>query len=59
MGNHRKQMKCKRNPEIKVNICWHVENEKKCVTLPKEEAYAIREWVEREGGVVMWFNAVN
>jgi hypothetical protein len=47
-------MKCKRDPKIKVNICWNVRDEKKCATLPKEEAYATRDWVEREGGVVYW-----
>jgi len=52
-------MKVKRDPYIKVNICWEVRNEKKCVTLPKEEAYATRDWAEREGGVVFWFQPVN
>ena len=51
-------MKVKRNPEIRVNICWEVKNEKKCVTLPKEEAYATRDWVEKEGGVTWWFQPV-
>jgi len=51
-------MKVKRNPEIKVNICWEVKDEKKCVTLLKEEAYATRAWVEKEGGVTWWFQAV-
>lgn len=59
MGNSRKQMKCKRDPKIRVNICWHVGEEKKCATLSKEEAYATREWVEKEGGVVMWFQPVD
>ena len=52
-------MKVKRDPRIRVNICWHVGDEKKCATLPKEEAYATREWVEREGGVTMWFQPVD
>ncbi len=51
-------MKVKRDPKIRVNICWEVGDEKKCVTLPKEEAYATREWVEREDGTVMWFQPV-
>lgn len=52
-------MKVKRDPAIKVNICWEVGDEKKCVTLPKEEAYATRDWAERESGVVFWFQPVN
>lgn len=52
-------MKVKRDPKIRVNICWEVGEEKKCVTLSKEEAYATRDWAEREGGVVFWFQPVN
>ncbi len=48
-----------KEPQIRVNICWEVRNEKKCVTLPKAEAYATRDWAEREGGVVFWFQPVN
>jgi hypothetical protein len=38
----------------RINMCWEVRNEKKCATLPLQEAYATRDWVEREGGVVFW-----
>ena len=51
-------MKTKRDPDIKVNICWEVGEEKKCVTMPKEEAYITRKWVEENNGVVFWFNPV-
>jgi hypothetical protein len=46
----------KRNKDLKirVNICYEVGDEKKCVTLSKEEAYATRKWVEESGGVVFW-----
>jgi hypothetical protein len=47
-----------KEPQIRVNICWEVRNEKKCVTLPKAEAYATRDWVEKEGGVCFWFQAL-
>ena len=47
-------MKKYREPKILVNMCWELNREKKCVTLPKEEAYATKEWVEREGGFVYW-----
>jgi hypothetical protein len=52
-------MKKYKDPQIRVNICYHVGDEKKCVTLPKEEAYATRDWVEENDGVVFWFNPVN
>ena len=52
-------MKKYKEPQIRVNICYHVRDEKKCVTLPKEEAYATRDWVEENDGIVFWFNPVN
>jgi hypothetical protein len=51
-------MKKYKDPAIRVNICWEVNNEKKCVTLPKSEAYATRDWVEKQGGVCFWFQAL-
>jgi len=52
------EMKKYKEPNIRVNICWEVHGEKKCVTLPKSEAYATRDWVEKEGGVCFWFQAL-
>lgn len=43
----------------KVNVCWEVKDEKKCVTLSKEEAYATRDWVEKNNGVIWWWQAVD
>jgi hypothetical protein len=47
-------MKKHQQVNIRVNICWEVGDEKKCVTLSKEEAYATKKWVEDNGGVVFW-----
>jgi len=47
-----------KEPCIRVNMCWEVGNEKKCVTLSKEQAYATREWVEKQGGTTFWFQAL-
>ena len=58
LGNPGSEMKKYKDPYIRVNICWEVDNEKKCVTLPKAEAYATREWVEKKGGVCFWFQAL-
>lgn len=52
-------MKKYKEPQIKVNMCWETKDEKKCVTLNKKEAYATREWVEKEGGFVYWFQPVD
>lgn len=51
-------MKKYKEPYIRVNVCYEVGNEKKCVTLPKEQAYATRDWVERNKGVCFWFQAL-
>ena len=51
-------MKCKKDPHIRVNMCWEVKDEKKCVTLSKNDALATRDWVEEQGGVVFWFQAL-
>ena len=47
-------MKKRRQVNIRVNMCWEVGKEKKCVTLSKEEAYATKKWVEDNDGVVFW-----
>ena len=51
----------KRNKDLKlrINMCWEVGDEKKCVTLSKEEAYATKKWVESNDGCVWWFTAVD
>jgi hypothetical protein len=51
-------MKPKKDKPIKVNICWEVGEEKKCVTLNKNEAYATKKWVNEQGGVVFWFQPI-
>ncbi len=47
-----------KEPQIKVNICWQIGDDKKCVTLPKEHAYETRDWVEEQGGCVFGFQAL-
>jgi hypothetical protein len=51
-------MKKYKEPYIRVNICWEVGKEKKCATLSKEQAYATKEWVDKEGGTCFWFQAL-
>ena len=52
-------MKVNKNPNIKVNVCYELKDERKCITLPKKEAYATKDWVEKNGGIVTWFNPVD
>ena len=49
LGNSDQQVKKYKEPRIRVNICWEVGDERKCVTLDKSDAYATREWVEKRG----------
>ena len=46
--------KLKKEFKHRVNLCYEINDEKKCVTLSKEEAYAIKKWVEDSDGVVFW-----
>jgi hypothetical protein len=47
-----------KEPRIRVNMCWQIGDDKKCVTLSKEHAYETRDWVEEQGGCVFWFQAL-
>ena len=58
LGDPSQRVKQVKNSRTRVNICWHVGEERKCVTLDKSDAYATREWVEERGGVVYWFQAL-
>jgi hypothetical protein len=52
-------MRKNKEPRIRVNLCYQLNNEKKCVTLEKNDAYATRDWVEKNDGVVFWFSALD
>jgi len=58
LGDSSQQVKKYKEPHIRVNICWEVGDEKKCATMDKSDAYATREWVEKNDGVVYWFQAL-
>ena len=48
--------KCKK---IRVNICWELNEKRKCETLEKDHAYATRRHVEDNDGVVFWFQPLD
>ena len=58
LGNTDHKVKKYKEPHIRVNICWEVDNKRKCATLDKSDAYRTREWVEERGGCVYWFQAL-
>jgi len=58
VGDPGNKVKKYKEPYIRVNICWEVGDEKKCVTMSKEQAYATRDWVEKQSGTVFWFQAL-
>ncbi len=58
MGSSCRKVKKYKEPHILVNVCWELGDEKKCVTLNKNDAYATRDWVEEQGGCVYWFQAL-
>ena len=43
----------------RVNICWEFEGERKCQTLSKDEAYALKKSMREQGGVVFWFDPID
>jgi len=43
----------------RVNICWELEDERKCQTLSRDEAYALRKYVDDNDGCVFWFQALD
>jgi hypothetical protein len=52
-------MKVTKNPDIKVNVCYELKGERKCLTLSKDEAYALRKAIEEQNGCVWWYQPVN
>lgn len=49
----------KKDKSIRVNICWELKKERRCETLSKEQAYALRKDVEKEGGLIFWFQPLD
>lgn len=51
-------MKLKQNPWIRVNICYQLNKERKCVCVNKETAYKLRKEIEAQHGTIYWFQPV-
>jgi len=48
-----------KNKTIRVNVCWELNEERKCETLEKNHAYAKRDYIEENNGVVFWFQPLD
>ena len=44
---------------LRVNVCWELKKERRCETLSKDEAYALRKDIEKEGGLIFWFQPLD
>jgi len=51
-------MKVNKSKQIRVNICYELKNERKCLTLSKDEAFALRKSIEDQDGVVWWYQPI-
>lgn len=52
-------MKVNKNPDIRVNVCYELNDERKCLTLSKDEAYDLRKTIEEQKGCVWWYQPVS
>jgi hypothetical protein len=51
-------MKINKNKQIRVNICYELKDERKCLTLAKDKAFALRKSIEDQDGVVWWYQPI-
>lgn len=49
----------KKEKPIRVNVCWELKDIRKCETLYKDEAYALKKHLEEVGGFCFWFQALD
>jgi hypothetical protein len=52
-------LKMKKDQPKRVNICWELKDERKCQTLSRDEAYALKKYVDDNDGCVFWFQALD
>lgn len=53
--------KMKTNKEYKkrVNVCWEIGEKRACKTMSKDEAYALKQWLDENNGFTFWFQALD
>jgi hypothetical protein len=53
------QMKSDKDYKKRVNVCWEVGEERACRTMSKDEAYALKRWLDDNNGFTFWFQALD
>jgi hypothetical protein len=52
-------MKSNKDYKKRVNVCWEVGEERACRTMSKDEAYALKRWLDDNNGFTFWFQALD
>ena len=52
-------LEMKKDQPRRVNICWELKDERKCQTLSRDEAYALKKYIDDNDGCVFWFQALD
>tara|TARA_S200002703_G_scaffold147519_1_gene143410 strand:+ start:1987 stop:2142 length:156 start_codon:yes stop_codon:yes gene_type:complete len=49
----------KKDKLLRVNVCWEINKERRCETLSKDQAYALRKSIQKENGTIFWFQPLD
>tara|TARA_B100000073_G_scaffold262438_1_gene222145 strand:- start:260 stop:484 length:225 start_codon:yes stop_codon:yes gene_type:complete len=49
----------KKSSVLRVNVCWEINKERQCKTMTKDEAYALKAWLDENNGFTYWFQALD
>ena len=52
-------MKTNKEYKKRVNVCWEIGEERACKTMSKDEAYALKQWLDENNGFTFWFQALD
>ena len=49
----------RKSSECKVNVCWEIGDHRECKTMTRNEAYALKAWLDENNGFTYWFQALD
>ena len=49
----------KKSSEYRVNVCWEIGDHRECKTMTRDEAYALKAWLDENNGFTYWFQALD
>ena len=49
----------RKSSECKVNVCWEIDDHRECKTMTRDEAYALKAWLDENNGFTYWFQALD